>query len=111
MRVSNCYWHFSTLLTRTMSIVSIKHNSKSQLDIYSSKVKVDCFDMLAWASIAVAALARICCFARREVSIVYSTSKTLERANFMLATIDDVFSAECFKRLIKAPNFESSAEV
>jgi len=59
----------------------------------------------------VAALLRICCFARREVSIVYSTSKTLERANLILSIIDDTLAVECFKRLIKAPNFESSAEV
>ena len=42
---------------------------------------------------------------------MYSTSKTLERANLMLATIEVVFAVECFKRLIKAPNFESSADV
>ena len=42
---------------------------------------------------------------------MYSASKTRERANLILSTIEDALAVECFKRLIKAPNFESSADV
>ena len=54
---------------------------------YSSRIKCDCLDALACASIAWEAFARICCFAKRDVSIVYSASKIRERAIFMLSTI------------------------
>ena len=59
----------------------------------------------------VEALAKICCLANLDVSIVYSASKTLDLASFILSTIEAAIAEECLKRLIKAPNFESSLEV
>ena len=67
--------------------ISQTYGDSKSAQSYSSRIKVDCLDALACASIAWEAFARLCCFARRDVSIVYAASKIRERAIFMLSTI------------------------
>ena len=69
------------------------------------------FSDIRLSNIAAEAFANICCLANLDVSIVYSVSKLLILRVFILSTIAVAIAEECLKRLIRAPNFESSLEV